>query len=79
MPAQDRVRRDDGTDLSEHLAAEDLALDRQASPLVVGEPDAFLAVRFLQDLILGAQILDDLLLLPIDPAGEDDQEKLPRL
>jgi hypothetical protein len=34
---------------------------------------------FFQDLILGAQVLDDLLLLPIDPTGKGEQEKLPGL
>ena len=52
-------------------STEDLALDRQASALVVVEPDPILAMSFLQDLVLGAQVLDDLLLLPVDQAGED--------
>jgi hypothetical protein len=53
VPAQDRIRRDDSGDLPEHLAPEDLPFDSQASALVVVEPDALLAVRFSQDLILG--------------------------
>jgi hypothetical protein len=69
MPAQDRVWRNNVGDLSEHLAPDDLPFDSQASPLVVVEPDALLAVCFSQDLILGPQVLNDLLLLPVDPAG----------
>jgi hypothetical protein len=56
---------------AQHLPAEDLALDRQATPLVIVEPDAPLAVGFLQNLVLGADVLDDLLLLPVDQAGQD--------
>jgi hypothetical protein len=41
--------------------------------------DHFLAVSFLRDLVLGAKILDDLVLLPVDQAGKDGQEKLPSL
>ena len=48
-------------------------------PLAVVEPDPSLAVGFLQDLVLGAEILDDLLLLPVDQAGRDGEEKLPWL
>jgi hypothetical protein len=39
-------------------AAEDLALDRHAAPLVVVEPDPSLAMGFFQDVVLGAQIHD---------------------
>jgi len=36
--------------------------------------------RFLSnDLVLGSEVVDDLLLLSIDSAGEDEEEKLPRL
>jgi len=56
-----------------------LAFDRQASALVIIEEDSALADLFLEDLILGAKVLDDLLLLPIDPACQDDEEQLLRL
>jgi hypothetical protein len=79
VPAADGVGREGGTDLAEDLPTEDLALDRQAATLVVDEPDPSLAVGLLQDLVLGAEVLDDLLLLPVDQAGEDGQEKLSRL
>src|SRR5262249_10192484 len=35
--------------------------------------------RLFQDLVFGAQVVDDLLLPPVHPAREDDQQKLPRL
>jgi hypothetical protein len=77
VPAQDRVRREDGADLSKSLSAESLALDRKA--LGVVEPDRLLTVRFLQDLVLGPQILDDRLLLAVDPSSQGGQEKMPGL
>ena len=47
--------------------------------MVVIEQNATLADLFPEDLVLGLQILVDLLLLSIDPAGEDNEQKLPRL
>jgi len=79
VPAENRIRRKAGANLPKDLPAEDLAFDRQASALVVVEPDPFLAVSFLQDLVLGAQVLDGLLLLPVDQAGEDGEEEVPGL
>jgi hypothetical protein len=79
VPAHDGVWRDDRPNLSEYLSAEDLAFDCQVPPLVVIEPDPFPAMRFPQDLVLGAQVLNDLLLLPVDPTGQDEKEQLPGL
>ena len=79
VPAQDGVGGEGGADFAENLSAEDLALDRQAPPLVVVEPDPLLAVGFFHDLVLGAEVVHHLLLLPVDQAGEDGQEKLPGL
>jgi hypothetical protein len=79
VPAEDGVRREAGTDLAEDLPTEDLAFDRQAPSLVVVEPDSPFAVGFLQHLVLGAKVLDHFLLLPVDQAGEDGQEEVPRL
>ena len=68
VPAQDGVGCDDGTDLSEQSSSKDLAFDGQTAPLIVGESDASVAVRFLQNLVLSAQVFDDRLLLAVDPA-----------
>ena len=61
VPTEDRVWGGDRPDLAERLAAEDLALDGQATPLVIGEPNALLAVRFLEDLVLGPKVFDELI------------------
>ncbi len=79
MPAQNRVRRDESADLFQHLATEHFAFDRQAPPLVVIEQDAALGELLLEHLILGTQVFDHLLLLTIHPAGQDHEQKLPRL
>jgi hypothetical protein len=71
--------REGGTDFPKDLSTENRTPDCQASALVVVEPDPFLTVSFLQDLVLGAQVLDDVLLLSVDQAGEDGEEKLPWL
>ena len=79
MLTEDRVWRNDGDDLRESPTAQDNTFDRQASTLVVGKTDAFLAVGVLEDLILRPTVFDYLVLSPIHPAGEDVQEKLPGL
>jgi len=61
------------------LAAEDLALDRQATPLVVVEQDALLAEQFPEHLVFGPLEVDGRLLTLIDPAGQDGEEQLPGL
>jgi hypothetical protein len=47
--------------------------------LVVIEPDPSFTVGFLQDLVLGTEILDDRLLLPADQAGQNGEEEVPGL
>jgi len=53
--------------------------DGKAAPLVIGKQDASLAEFFFQPLVLGAQVFEDFLLMPVDPAGEDQEQQLPRL
>jgi hypothetical protein len=63
--------------IGDDLPVEDPALDRRAATLVVVEPDPSLAMSLLHDLVLGAETRDDLLLLPVDQASLDGEEKLP--
>src|SRR5206468_847847 len=79
MPAQDRVGSEQRADLRQELAAQEFAFGGQAPALVVVEKDAALTEFLFQDLVFGAQVVDDLLLPAVHPAGEDDQNKLPRL
>jgi hypothetical protein len=57
--------------LFEHLPPEDLAFDGQSPALVVVEQDSVLSELLSEDPILGQEVLDDVLLSAIDPAGRD--------
>jgi hypothetical protein len=43
------------------------------------EENPGLAEFIFEDLVLGAELLDDFLLLAVDPAGQDGEEELPGL
>ena len=79
MPTENRIGREQGADLFESLATEDLALNCQSTSLVVVEQDAFRAVRFPKNPVLGAKVLDRFLLLSVDPASDNDYVELPGL
>ena len=51
----------------------------QCATLFIAQQDSFLAKFLAKYLILRAQVVDDLLLLAVDPAGKNDQRQLPRL
>ena len=51
----------------------------QAPALIVVEQAAAFTELFFEDLVFGAQVVDDLLLLTVHPACEDKQKKLPGL
>ena len=79
VPTQDGVRCEQRTYRLEHLAAEDFAFDGQPPTLIVGEDDPALAEFFFEDLVLGAEVFDDFLLLAVAPAGQDGEQELPGL
>ena len=68
MPAENRVRTKQGGDLEESFPADSLAPDREATPLIVGEPRALALVKFEEDSVLFDQVRDDVSLLSIEPA-----------
>jgi hypothetical protein len=45
--------------------------------LIVIEHDTLLAEPLPKHVVVGPQVLDDLLLLTIDPAGQNDKTQLP--
>jgi len=65
--------------LFEHLTAEDLAFEGQPTTLIISEDDPALAEFFFEDLVLGARIFNDFLLLTVAPAGQDGEQELPGL
>ena len=68
-PTQKGIRRDDAGNLVPHLRIQGFRLDRQTTTLVVRERDATSLEVFLVDADLLFEILDGLLLAPVDPAG----------
>jgi hypothetical protein len=75
VPAQDRVRRDQARELVQPATTDDLALDGQASPLVIGEPQPPPGELLAKDSVLLAQEVDDLELAGVDPSRHpQDQE-----
>ena len=70
VPAQDRIGCHDAGDVGETPPAEGLPFHGEPASLVVGEANALGAVCRAEDPVLLQQVLDDVLLLSIDPAGE---------
>ena len=66
---------DDAIDGRKATSAEDLAFDSQAASLVVVEAQRSRPVGCAEDAILLAQVVNDVLLLPVDPAGAEQKEE----
>ena len=60
MPSQDRVRGHDGRDLPQDPSAESAPFRREASALVIGQPEAASPPLLLQDAVLLEEVLDDM-------------------
>ena len=76
MPSEDRVGRHDGRDLPQDPSAESATVRREASTLVVGEPGAAPLHLRLEDAVFLHQVLDDVLLMAVDPSGEGHEQHL---
>ena len=70
VPAQDRVRCDDGRDLHQELASDPLALGCQPAALVVVQPRDTAAELFSQDSVLLDEVVEHLALAMVQPACE---------
>jgi hypothetical protein len=68
MPRQQRLRSYQSHDLLQATKANSLRLARQASSLLVGESQAFLAIELLQNPDFLLQVIDHVLLLLVDLA-----------
>jgi hypothetical protein len=51
----------------------------ERTTLIVGQQNSLHAADFAENLILGDQVVDDQLLLLVDPAYQDYQIELPRI
>jgi hypothetical protein len=76
VPAENRVGRDDRHNLRQQPTTERRA--SQTPPFVVGEPHALVAQARFQDPVLFTQVLDDLVLLVLEPADETRDEQVQR-
>jgi hypothetical protein len=75
VPAQDRIGCHDPGNVGQAPSAENVTFHGEPASLVVGAANALGAVRRTKDAILFQQIINDLLLLSIDPAGDEKREK----
>jgi hypothetical protein len=76
VPRQQRVRRDDRGELPQQPSPQRPSLRGEPTALIVGEPQPPGAGLFAQDAVLFQEIVDDVALLLVDPAGERDQHEL---
>ncbi len=75
MPGQQGIRGDKGGHLGQHFASELLGLHCQAATLLIAQPQALVAQLSAQDAVLLSQIVEDIPLLFVDPAGQADQHE----
>jgi hypothetical protein len=78
VPSEDRVGRHDGRDLPQDPSAESASPRREAAALVIGQPEAAPLQLLLQDAVLLYQVLDNVLLVAIDPPREGQEQHLQR-
>ncbi len=79
VPGHDRVRSDDRRHLSQGSSTERLSLRGQPSAFVIGEAETLTAELTFEDAVLLDEVIDDILLVTVDPASDGDQKELPRV
>jgi hypothetical protein len=78
VPREDRIRRDERRNVSEKASPEHFASCGESSSLLVSKADAFVADVFSEDAVLSLEVFNGSKLVPIDIAGERDNEEVPR-
>ena len=79
MPGEQGVGGDQCLHLTKRATTEGLGLRGQATPLDVGEAEPAGGELFAQHPVLCLEIVDDVALLLVDPAGHGDDEELQRV
>ncbi len=79
IPGGNGDRSDDRGDPFEDLSAEGPALRSESATFVIGEAEPPATQLPLEDTVSLDQVLDDVLLMALDPACESDQQELPGL
>jgi hypothetical protein len=75
IPPEDGVGCHDSGDVREAAPAENLAFHGQAAPLVVGEAKPSGTVGGAEDTVLFEHVVNDGLLVSVDPAGDEKEEE----
>jgi len=79
MPAENRFRGNDPSQIPQSLESEYLPRHGQSPPLIIAQENPLLPQQLFQHPILGPKILDRFLLASIDRSRQHDQQELPRL
>jgi hypothetical protein len=79
VPGQQGVRRDQRGDALQRLPTDGFRLGCQPAALIVREDQPAAAEFFLENLVFGTQVVDDLLLVAVEVASQADQQELLRL
>src|SRR4051812_15246710 len=79
MPVQQGVGGNQRGHAGQELPSQGHGFDSQSPALVSGQPEATSAKTLAQDGVLGAEVINDLLLLAVGVAGDDASEQVPRL
>ena len=78
MPPHQRIRGDEGGNRVQRPSPEALGLHRQSTTLIVGQPKLPATQRLCEDPVLLDQVGDNILLMPMHPAGNRQQQQLER-
>ena len=78
MPREQRVRRHNRVQFTQHLASQFLRLSCQPPALVIGETQSLTLELLPEHPIFLLQKFDDLQLLLVDPTCQSNQYDLPR-
>ena len=78
MPSEKSIRRHQSLDLREALPTDLFGLRRESAALLIGEPKSLSAELVPQGSVFLLELFDHVLLVSIDPASEDQPQKLQR-
>jgi hypothetical protein len=78
VPSQQRVRRDQGFKLVQHLAPECLRFSGESAAFGIGETKAPTTRGLLEHSVLLLEIVDHVQLMAVDPTGEHQEEQMKR-
>jgi hypothetical protein len=79
VPSQEGFRRNDCGNFPKNATPEHLRLDRQATALIVVQPEALSAELLPQHPILFAEVINDVALLLAQPTGDRNQQQSERV